>query len=172
MWPYILCLPFCLAANWTDWKSRRIPNLLSVTVAVAGLVTQLAGAGPRGVLFWLAGLLPAFVLLPFFGLRMLGAGDIKLLAALGSVLGFRPALILLGTSLLANGVLGMAVMLARGCFMKRFRVLGQYLKFCLLTQCLQPYTAPGEEDDGGGKFAFSYGITCGLLLTAVYFYRL
>ena len=79
----LLCFLFCLAANWTDHCTLRIPNKIILWSAAAGLVVQIFLYGWTGVLQWAGGLLPAFVLLPFFALRMLGAGDIKLLSTLG-----------------------------------------------------------------------------------------
>ena len=79
LWKVALCVPFCLAANLTDYRTLRIPNKLVVYTALAGLALQLLLNGPAGIGQWLAGMLPAFILLPFFALRMMGAGDIKLL---------------------------------------------------------------------------------------------
>ena len=79
---------FAAAAGWSDWRFRRIPNWLTVPglllgVAVNSLVWGWAGA--RSSL--LGALLGLALLLPFVMVRSLGAGDWKLVGALGAFLG-------------------------------------------------------------------------------------
>ncbi len=166
MWKFALCLPFCLAANWIDWKTYKIPNRLVVALMLTGLMIQSVTAGPPGAVAWFMGLLPAFLLLPFFALRMLGAGDIKLLSALGGLLGIHIAFLLIAFSIVVSGVIGIVVLFVRGSFSARFRVLWQYLKSCLLLRTILPYTSGNKDAESDGKFAFSFGITGGLLLAA------
>jgi prepilin peptidase CpaA len=167
---YIFCFPFCLAANWTDWRSGKIRNYLVIALAVSGLILQMVLHGFTGILYWFEGLMPAFVLLPFFALKMIGAGDIKFLSAAGGMVGIRPAACLLIYSLIASGCLGVVVLMVRGNFKSRFRILGRYLKSCFLLQSVIPYT--GETDnDTSGRFEFSYGITIALVITGMYFVR-
>lgn len=78
-----LFVGFVLLAGWLDYGTRRIPNWLTVGGATAGMgLTALAGGG---FLYSLAGfvaaLLVGFVL---YGLKALGAGDAKLVAAIGA----------------------------------------------------------------------------------------
>ena len=86
------------ACVW-DVRTRRIPNGLVAVLAVAGLGYS-AEAAPvlPGVGAALAGLTVGFVLwVPFYALRMLGAGDVKFFAAasawLGAGLALRAALL-------------------------------------------------------------------------------
>ncbi len=75
------------ACVW-DLRMRRIPNALTFPVAAAGLALALAEGGwPEGG--WsLAGLLAGGALfLPFVIYGYVGAGDLKLLAAAGTLLG-------------------------------------------------------------------------------------
>ena len=74
----------------TDLKSRRIPNKLTVPVALAGLILQTGVSGWSGLVDGLLGLMAAFVFfLPFYLARWVAAGDIKLLMAVGACLGWR-----------------------------------------------------------------------------------
>jgi len=75
-------LALVVASIW-DIRSRRIPNWLVIALAVLGVcfsaVVQSPSAGVPRALF---GLLLGFGLwIPFYALRMLGAGDVKLFAA-------------------------------------------------------------------------------------------
>lgn len=72
----------------TDVRHRRIPNWLTASTLVIGLVANTALHGIDGAVSSLAGAgLGLAILLPFYVFRTMGAGDVKLLAAFGAVLG-------------------------------------------------------------------------------------
>jgi prepilin peptidase CpaA len=76
-----------------DFRTRKIPNWLTVPAAVLGLAYHALGFGPVGPVSALLGLTIGFslLILPWL-LGGGGMGDVKLLAALGAWLG--PVLIL------------------------------------------------------------------------------
>lgn len=80
----IFLLLFCA----TDTLRTKIPNPLTLTLAVTGAGFQLLVAGPTGLLAAVLGLLTGFILLigPY-ALGGMGGGDVKALAALGALLG-------------------------------------------------------------------------------------
>jgi prepilin peptidase CpaA len=101
-------------ATIVDIRTRRIPNQLTAAMAVIGL--GLAGTGLSGItvpaaLIGLA--LGLAVMLPGHLLGATGAGDVKLMAAAGALLG--PALVLSAFifAALAGGVLAVAVAVQR-----------------------------------------------------------
>lgn len=99
-------------AFW-DLRQRRIPNGLLLVAAVPGLVLLLlTGQGPIGA-GWLASLagaaIGAALWLPGYGLRKLGAGDVKLAACIGGLLG---GLAALEAMLLAAAILGLMALVA------------------------------------------------------------
>ncbi len=83
----ILVLAVSVVAVITDWKRRKIPNLLTFPAMGVGLLLGLVeGLVPftRSV----GGLLMALgIAFPFFGLNLIGAGDVKLLMAYGAIKG-------------------------------------------------------------------------------------
>lgn len=106
----------------TDLASRRIPNLLTFGAALAALVYHgstagLAGAG-WALLGWTVG---AAVFFPFFALGGMGAGDVKLVAALGAWMGPKGAVEIAIAAAIAGGVVAVVVML-------RHRYLGVALR--------------------------------------------
>jgi prepilin peptidase CpaA len=102
-----------VAAVW-DFRTRRIPNRLTMTAALLGLALQvgfnsLAGA-QHAAIGWLVGL--AVLLLPCL-LGWVGGGDIKLLAALGALQGPHLALMAGLYGIVAGGLLSAAILVAR-----------------------------------------------------------
>jgi prepilin peptidase CpaA len=86
----LLLLALLVAAACIDWRSLRIPNWLTAGGAAAALLLSLAGLWPAQPAPWqaLAGLaLGLGLMLPWYGLRMMGAGDVKLMAMVGAFLG-------------------------------------------------------------------------------------
>ena len=83
-----LVLTVATGAVWMDLRTRRIANEWIITAWIAGLVTQLIRYGAAGAGIFLFGMLfPILALYILFYFHMLGAGDIKLLSAVGGFLG-------------------------------------------------------------------------------------
>ncbi len=95
-------------------RTRRIPNRLTAGIAAAGLGLWLQQLGAGGLVPWIVGLAVggALLALPAI-LGGLGGGDVKLLAALGSVGGFAFALQAGFLTALAGGLLAAGVLLWR-----------------------------------------------------------
>ena len=109
-----LLLTLVAVAAGFDIKSRRIPNWLVLVGLIASFSIQLM-AGSDGFKAWGLGLLVGFGLfLPLYLLRAMGAGDVKLMAMVGSFLGPLAALGAALTTLVVGGVLAIAVALWSG----------------------------------------------------------
>jgi len=111
-----------LAAVAFDLRSRRIPNRLVLAGigtafalhAIAAITGSLELAGHA---WWapLAGLATGFaVLLPLYLLRATGAGDVKLMAMVGTFIGAPAVLNAALCTLVAGGLLSLVFMLGRG----------------------------------------------------------
>ena len=99
-----------LIAGYTDLRSRRIPNWLTVSGAIVGIGANVFFDGRAGLVNSLLGMLVGLgLLLPFVLLRSLGAGDWKLAGALGAFAGRELLTYLLIWSVFVAG--GMAVLL-------------------------------------------------------------
>ncbi|MBV9356309.1 MAG: prepilin peptidase [Chloroflexi bacterium] len=97
----------------TDVRYRRIPNWLTGGSLVLGFGLNGALGGLHGLAMTLFGAcLGLSVLFPFYLLRVMGAGDVKLLAGLGALVGPRALVSVVIFSALAGGVIA-AIMLAR-----------------------------------------------------------
>jgi prepilin peptidase CpaA len=92
--PAAVFLALLVAACVTDVRERRIPNRLVAVLLAAGVAHTLAATPDVGALgrALAAGALGFAIWIPFYALRMLGAGDVKLFAAASVWL--TPALVL------------------------------------------------------------------------------
>lgn len=98
----------------SDVHRRRIPNVVVAVLAVAGLGYSIltAASAARGILFSLGGLVLGLTLwIPFYAVKWLGAGDVKLFAAAGSWLGPTRAIEGAFVAAFAGGILAVVWML-------------------------------------------------------------
>ena len=85
---WILAVFLAAWAGVMDWRYRRIPNWLTVPGLVAGIAVNTVASGWNGAKASLLGAgLGLLILLPFVLIRALGAGDWKLIGAIGACLG-------------------------------------------------------------------------------------
>ncbi len=81
-------IAFGLIAGWIDWRSHRLPNWLTVSGFSIGICANLIFFGWAGMKAALIGAgIPLAILLPVVLLRGLGAGDWKMMGALGAIVG-------------------------------------------------------------------------------------
>ncbi len=100
---------------WGDVKARRIPNYLTFGTALAGLGFQTGMHGWAGLAGGLGGLALGFALLiGFYILGGMGAGDVKALAALGAWLGPQKTFELFIFMAIFGGLLSIALLWWRG----------------------------------------------------------
>ena len=81
-------VPGVLVASWIDYSQRRVPNWLNLTLIILGFIVQAVFFGWTGMREGGLGLLTGFSLLivPWL-MRAMGAGDVKLMAAIGVFMG-------------------------------------------------------------------------------------
>ena len=112
------CLLWLTAITVMDLRLRKVRNWMVLAGLALGLATLFSGEQPFHVKpqDGLAGMLIAFsVLLPFYAMRWMGAGDVKFAAVTGLWFGLSSDLLIIWVigSLLA-GMHGMVVMFWRG----------------------------------------------------------
>lgn len=73
-----LCI-FLLIACYYDYRYRRIPNILIFLMLITGVTWRFCEQGGRGAVFSLLTMIAVIVFLsPFFRMKALGAGDVKM----------------------------------------------------------------------------------------------
>ena len=100
-----------ITAAIVDVRSSRVPNFITFPLALVGLVFHALSASGNGILFSLEGLGLGFILLiGFYIYGGMGAGDVKLLAAVGAVLGPQNVFVVFLFTALFGGLYALAIM--------------------------------------------------------------
>jgi prepilin peptidase CpaA len=151
-------------ACWFDVRTRRIPNRLTFPAAALGMMAATVAHGGPGALASAVGLVVGLGLFfPLFVLKGLGAGDVKLMGALGAWLGSSVVLGVAFYTALAGGVLAIVLMVRHRYGRQAVRNL-----WLLLTHWrvfgLRPLDALTLETSKGPKLPYALPIAVGLAL--------
>ena len=113
----VVLLALLCGAAVADLRGRRIPNLMVAAGLAAGVGLAFASGGAIGAWFALKGAAAGFaMLLPFYLLRAFGAGDVKLMAAVGSFVGAWGIVVVTLLAILAAGLFALVASVATGRF--------------------------------------------------------
>jgi len=133
-----------------DLRYRKIPNWLVLTGLVLGFglntaLFEIAGLQATGLVRAALGMgLALLIYFPLYLLRAMGAGDAKLMAAVGSIVGWGNWLAIFVATAVIGGVLGVIVLLFAGRIRKTFWNMGWILNEILHFRA--PYRSSQELD--------------------------
>jgi len=154
------------AAAVIDLRTRRIPNVLTASIAAIGIGLAAAGLGRVGVGAALLGcLLGLAFMLPGHIFGATGAGDVKLLAAAGALLGPTDTLHAFLNTAIAGGVLALLVAVAR----RRLRhTVGSTARLMSAEpQAREAARDTIEHTSSQNRFAYAPAIAIGVVLVAL-----
>lgn len=144
-----------------DLGTRRVPNVLTMTMASVGIIVAAAGVGRVGVTAACAGcLLGAVLMLPGHVLGATGAGDVKLLAALGTLLGPMGVLMAFVYTAIAGGALALLVAAGRG------RLRDTIDRTAIFVHTRGANVQDIESATSNNRFAYAPAIAIGALVAA------
>ncbi|TBW54346.1 hypothetical protein EZI54_14645 [Marinobacter halodurans] len=166
-WMLALLTAALVIAVVTDLRTHRIPNWLTLGVLLVSLVGQIIFAQWQGLVHGFGG---AFVgLLCFLPLHIfgaLGAGDVKLMTAAGSLLGPLGAFVGVLATLVFGGLLALAFIASRGGLIPLLR---RYSRMAVMMTHLQPtYLAPVPGEAAAERFPYALAIACGAFFSLWY----
>jgi prepilin peptidase CpaA len=162
----VIVLAFIAACCVVDVHTRRIPNLLSFPVIIAGLLLNTMWLGMLGLINSVLGiLLVVAVLIGPFVLGGIGGGDVKMMAAIGALLGPRLALASLGTGMALGGVIMAIHLLRLGRLQEKLGATAGMIRAAVMTQSIAPLRVSG--DDASSAIALPYSVPLGLGTVAV-----
>jgi prepilin peptidase CpaA len=141
-----IVLGFVTACVVADLRSRRIPNLLSVSAALAGVVLNAGEFGARGLLYSAGGLAATIsLLLVPFALGGIGGGDVKMMGAVGALLGPRSSLVALGIGTVLGGVTAALHLARHGRLRETLRAMGRALIATVVIRSIAPLRSPAPS---------------------------
>ncbi len=134
---YILLMVLALVSGVVDWREHRIPNWITVPGLLLGLAANTILADRTGWRFALTGMAAAIlVYLPLYLIHGMGAGDVKLMAAIGAIVGPLNWGILFLSTALIGGLAALALIVLRR------RVYETWFNVQLLMGSLLHFRAP------------------------------
>ncbi len=111
-----------------DWRYRRIPNWLTVPALLVGILGNTLASGWSGAKASLLGAgLGLALLLPFVLMRSLGAGDWKLVGALGAFLRPEPLITVLIGAIFVAGIMAAGLIVYKRRVRQALRNVGRIL---------------------------------------------
>ena len=152
------------AACWFDVRTRRIPNRLTFPAAALGLVAATVAHGGPGAIASAAGLVVGLALFfPLFFLKGLGAGDVKLMGALGAWLGTSVVFGVAFYTALAGGLLALVLIAAHGYGRQAARNIRLLLTHWRVFG-IRPLDSLTLETSAGPKLPYALPIAAGVAL--------
>lgn len=123
-------LALAVAAAILDVQHHRIPNWLTYPGIALGILLRSVFFGLKGLGSGVAGsLIAGGIVFLFYVVRAMGAGDVKLLAAIGSLVGPSHAVIVLLATAICGGVLAIIYAICSGRIGATLKNVGVVLKF-------------------------------------------
>ena len=112
----MVLLVVLLAAATFDVLYRRIPNWLTVSGVLLGVaMNAMIGTPEAGLAFSLVGLAVAFgIYAALYAIRAMGAGDVKLMAAVGALVGWERWFGIFFITAIIGGVMALILVVSRG----------------------------------------------------------
>jgi len=162
MLPLIVIAAAAITAAAIDLQIRRVPNVLTAAIALVGLGLAAMGLGRVGVWLALAGCLVGLALmLPGYLIGAMGGGDVKLLAAVGTLLGPGATLRAFVASAIAGGVIAIVVAWRRG------RFAATVAGTAALATSIGARIDEINDTDRDNRFAYAPAIAVGVILAAL-----
>ena len=147
-----------------DIQRTKVDNGWLLFCVLVSLFTRIWKMDVSSLGTWICGLLvPILILWILFIFRMLGAGDIKLLSVIGSMIGPTKILNCISYSFLIGAVIAAALMVSNGIVCQRFLYLFRYIRAYSKTGKREPYGKSGMPLE---NFHFTVPIFLSALLYA------
>jgi len=122
-----LVVAFAVTVAVGDARWRKIPRVLTTTAVAVGLLFHLVHGGFLSAL--VASLIGFGLGLSFFQLGAIGGGDVKLITAMGALLGFDKWLRAMEVAILAAALIGIMQALRRGVLRQTLRNVGELVRW-------------------------------------------
>lgn len=162
-----LLILLAIVISYYDVRYRRIPNVIVLATLISGLIINIIFGGATGALASLGGCVFGFALmLGFHIFGAMGAGDVKLFAAVGSVIGAQLVLPTFVIVVLTGGALALISTLRAGTLVPTFQRVGMIFVGLLPGWPMPRFSVPLDR-----RLTIPYGvaITLGSLISIAFF---
>jgi len=120
-WPVKLVSVILIVAAYIDGKELRVPNWITFPMVFSGLAYNAYVGGWEGFASGLIGMCVGLMtLLPLYSVGGMGAGDVKLMAGIGSWLGGWVTVYAFAVSAVIGGLMAIVMAFATGKFRKHY----------------------------------------------------
>jgi prepilin peptidase CpaA len=165
---YFLMVVFFIAVIF-DIRFHRIPNWLTFSTLGVAVIYHAWTNGLEGLLFSFTGLLVGIgvLIIPYL-MGGMGAGDIKLMGAIGGVLGPQKVFVAFLCSAIIGGFYALVLLALSGQIEGTLRRYGATLKAFLLTHKFIYVNPPPHRNDP--KLCYGAAIAVGTIISIAFFY--
>jgi prepilin peptidase CpaA len=154
-----------LVACLYDVSTSRIPNKLTFTTAALAILFHVCAPTGSGLSHAGLGLLVGLlVFFPMFALGAMGAGDVKLMAAVGAWIGATSIIYVALYGSIAGGLLAVIVALRRS-YLKQALANVKMLVTYWLVEGIKPFPALTLESKDSIRLPYALAIGAGLAVT-------
>ncbi|MEX2476743.1 prepilin peptidase [Marinobacter sp.] len=165
-WAIITLVIGLVIAVFSDLSVRKIPNAVTLGMVIVSVVFHTWFGHWEGLVFSLAGLLTGLIcFIPLYLFAAMGAGDVKLLSAVGAVVGAKMVFLAALMTVIAGGGLALVYITVRGGLPAMIK---RYLSMFWLLAARQPqYIPPAPGEAAGLRFPYALAIACGTALAVI-----
>ena len=155
---YYILFILLLIASTCDIATKKIPNAVPFCMILFGISWNFIFPDNLGLVGSMTGLLTGFIfMLPFYIFASMGAGDVKLVAAIGSVVGYKITLYIVPFSFIVAMLIGIFMLTVNG---ELFNMLGRFkLTIYGLFAGVWNYQKPGTSDAASYHLPFAPAIS-------------
>ncbi|MGX4642355.1 A24 family peptidase [Massilia sp. SYSU DXS3249] len=159
----VLCA-LLLLATAIDVRERRIPNWLVASGTLGAIAFHSMWPQGEGLSFTLSGLVVGMAsLIPLYVLRLMGAGDVKLMGMIGAFLGMSGVLGAVLASMAAGGILALAMATGKRMLPQLLANLRGMLVQYHFRHVTRGPTGPASPASSVGSMPYAVAITAGTL---------
>ena len=166
--PFYLLTIILIIAVVIDIRCRRIPNWLTFSTSIIAIIYHAWVKGTEGLLFSLKGLLVgiAVLIIPYL-MGGIGAGDVKLMGAIGGLLGPKNVFTAFLVSAIMGGFYAFILLVLYGHIKETLQRYGTMLKTFLLTQKFI-YVSPSSQEKQP-RLCYGVAIALGTTISIAFF---
>lgn len=161
----IVCVLFVFVCAHIDVRANRIPNILTIPFSIFAIAVHTSANGFAGFVFSFIGMATGIGLLivPYL-MRGMGAGDVKMMGAVGSFLGAKATLEVFLLVAILGGIYSVALIVLRrealrGVFKHTFITSALLFSGALRIQDLPVIS---QDETSGGRPRLKYGVPIAL----------